>query len=429
VSRLPIRQRLTLAFALAMAVVLAGTGALLYFGLRASLDESIRDGLEARIDDLAAGAAPGPNSDERLTELHRPGQPGRSALSPEELGRVRSGATLLLDRSGVPGLEGRVRLLARSVGTPEGRRLAVVGTSLEDRDEALASLLGQLAVFGPVALLLASLLGYAIASAALRPVEAMRAEAAVISGAEPGRRLPVAPAHDEISRLGSTLNEMLERLEHALARERGFVADASHELRTPLARLQSELELALRRPRSPDELEAAIRSASVETDRLARLADDLLVLARSDQHGLQLRRSMLDAADVAREVAARHGDSSVEVEIEGPLQVSADRARLDQALGNLVANALEHGAKPVLVGAEERDGRIELHVRDAGRGFPGDFLPRAFERFTRADAARTGGGAGLGLAIVDEIARAHGGSAGAANRPGGGADVWISLPR
>jgi two-component system, OmpR family, sensor kinase len=428
VSRLPIRVRLTLAFALAMTVVLAATGALLYLGLRSSLDESIREGLDTRIEDLSAGAAPGPNSDERLTELHRPDRPGRSVLSAEELERVRSGDTVVVERRAA-GLDGRTRLLARAINTPEGHRIAVVGASLEDREEALAGLLGQLALFGPAALLLASLLGYAIATAALRPVEAMRAEATVISAAEPGRRLPVPKARDEISRLGATLNEMLERLEHALARERGFVADASHELRTPLARLQGELELALRRPRSQGELEAAIRVASAETDRLSRLAEDLLVLARSDQQGLQLRRETVRIVEVASGVGARHGDSAVTIDVDGRLELSADRARLEQALGNLVENALEHGAEPVEVGADERDGTVDLHVRDGGPGFPADFLPRAFERFSRADAARSGGGAGLGLAIVGAIARAHGGEAHAANRPGGGADVWISLPR
>ena len=427
-SRLPIRVRLTLAFAVAMAIVLAATGSLLYVGLRSSLDESIRDGLDARIEDLAAGAAPGANSEERLTELHRPERPGRSVLSTEQLGRVRSGKTLVVERR-VGGLEGETRLLARSISTPEGRRIAVVGASLDDREEALAGLLGQLALFGPAALVLASLLGYAIATAALRPVEAMRAEASVISAAEPGRRLPVPQARDEISRLGEKLNEMLERLEQALARERGFVADASHELRTPLARLQGELELALRRPRSPEELEAAIRAASAETDRLSRLAEDLLVLARSDQRGLQLRREPVRIADVAAKAGARHGDSAVTIDVDGRLELSADRVRLEQALRNLVDNALEHGAQPVAVSAEEHDGRVELHVRDAGPGFPNDFLPRAFERFSRVDTARSGGGAGLGLAIVGAIARAHGGEAQAANRPGGGADVWISLPR
>jgi signal transduction histidine kinase len=277
--------------------------------------------------------------------------------------------------------------------------------------------------------MLASLLGYAIASGALRPVEAMRAEAAAITDAEPGRRLPVPSGRDEVARLGETLNEMLVRLEGALARERGFVSDASHELRTPLARLRGELELALRRPRSAEELEDAIRSAAAETERLAELAEDLLVLARSDQAALALRREALSASELARAVAERHSSVQVESGAADGAQVAGDRTRLEQALGNLVENALEHGAEPVRLAVEERNGRVDLHVLDHGPGFPPEFLPKAFERFTRANEARTGGGAGLGLAIVAAIARAHGGAAHAANRPGGGADVWLSLPK
>ena len=136
---------------------------------------------------------------------------------------------------------------------------------------------------GPVALLLASLAGYVLAGAALRPIEAMRRRAQEISTASLDERLPVPAARDEVARLGETLNAMLARIEDGLARERRFVADASHELRTPLALLKTELELALRRARSPEELQAAIESAAGETDRLARMADDLLLLARSDQ--------------------------------------------------------------------------------------------------------------------------------------------------
>jgi two-component system OmpR family sensor kinase len=427
-SRLPIRFRLTIAFAAAMAVVLAVTGALLYLGLRSSLDESIRDGLDARVEDAARGARPGPDTDERLTELHDPAAPSRSVLRRAELERAARGGTVVVDRDGGGSLEGEARLLARGVETPAGRRIVVVGASLDDRNEALSGLVGQLLLFGPVALVLASLLGYAIASGALRPVEAMRAEAAAITDAEPGRRLPVPDARDEVARLGETLNEMLGRLEGALARERAFVSDASHELRTPLARLRGELELALRRPRSPEELEDAIRSAAAETERLAELAEDLLVLARSDQAALALRRDSVTARELAAAVAERHPGIEVEGDAEGT-NVTGDRTRLEQALGNLVENALEHGAGPVRLSVEERNGHVDLHVLDRGPGFPPDFLPRAFERFSRADEARTGGGAGLGLAIVAAIARAHGGEAHAANRPSGGADVWLSLPK
>ena len=453
-SPFPIRVRLTLAFALAMAAVLAAMGAFLYLRLESSLDEALDESLRARLADVAALAARGDHGlreggGARLVEpeesvaqvLDRRGRVvdatagagGRPVLEPDELARTDTRGLLTAERAYVSGLDGRARLLATAV--EDGRRVVVVGASLEDRDETLRGLLAQLAIVGPAALVLASLLGYTLATAALRPVDAMRAEAAAISAAEPGRRLPVPSARDEVARLAETLNGMLERLERALERERAFIADASHELRTPLALLKAELELALRRPRSPAELERALASAAAETDRLARLADDLLVLARSDRGSLPLRREPVPARDVVERVAERFArqaegsDRTIDVEVPDGLRLSADAVRLEQAVGNLVANALRHGRGSIRVSALERNGRVELHVVDEGPGFPREFLPRAFERFGRADEARSGGGAGLGLAIADVIAKAHGGSAHAANRDGGGADVWLSIPK
>lgn len=228
---------------------------------------------------------------------------------------------------------------------------------------------------------------------------------------------------------------MLGRLEGALERERAFVADAGHELRTPLALLKTELELALRRPRSEAELADAIRSAGQETDRLAKLADDLLLLARSDRSQLPLRREQVAVDALLHRVAERFGnraqetDRAIEVEPSEVLEIHADPTRLEQALGNLVQNALNHGRGSVRLSAAAHDGQVELHVRDEGDGFPPSFLPHAFDRFSRADDARSGEGTGLGLTIADAIARAHGGSAHAANSSAGGADVWLSLPR
>jgi len=227
---------------------------------------------------------------------------------------------------------------------------------------------------------------------------------------------------------------MLARLEAAFSRERTFVSDASHELRTPLALLKAELDLALSRPRTSEELGLALRSAAVETDRLSQLAADLLVLARADQERLPLRISTTPAHlildDVQKRFARRAADLGRSVVVEAPsdLAVSVDRMRLEQALINLVENALRHGAGTVLLTAVRSPDAVEVHVMDEGPGFAAGFIPRAFERFSRSDASRSGGGAGLGLSIVDVIARAHGGSAHAGNRPGGGADVWLRLP-
>jgi two-component system OmpR family sensor kinase len=412
-SGLPIRVRLTLAFAVAMAVVLAATGAFVYFRLQSSLDEGIEEALDARLTDAVA--------------LARTGETGRRA---DEEGFT----TIVAGRSSaVPSdrIEGGMRTRGTTVETKLGRRTVLVGASLADRDEALSELLTQLLIVAPIALLLASLLGYWLAGAALRPVEEMRVEAAAISGSEPGRRLPSGRARDEIARLAETLNEMLARLERAIERERSFVADASHELRTPLALLQAELELALRRPRTQAELEEAVRSATAETERLVRLAEDLLVLAQSDNGRLPLRRGPVrtdELLDTVREAFRPRADAAgrpIEIEADA-IVLDADRLRLEQALGNLVDNALRHGAGAIRLDAVEHDGRVELHVRDEGPGLPPDFLPHAFERFSRADAARTSGGAGLGLALASAIAEAHGGTAQAASRT---ADIWLSIPK
>jgi two-component system OmpR family sensor kinase len=414
-SRLPIRLRLTLAFALAMAGVLAATGAFLYFRLAASLDEGIDENLEVLFEQAAAdvqrgrpiGDTPIP-ADERFIQV----------IAPD--GRVLETTPR--------GFDGPARTLERPVVSPEGRVVVVVGASLEDRNETLRGFLAELLLIGPAALLVASLLGYALATAALRPVEAMRSEAAAISAAEPGRRLPLSRARDEIRRLGETLNAMLGRLEGALERERGFVADASHELRTPLALLKTELELAIRHPRSAGEHEQALRSAADETDRLIRLAEDLLVLARSDQGRLALRREPVAVAELLGNVARRFGGSVSARPAPDGLTLVGDEVHLAQALGNLVDNALRHGARAVELTAVSENGAVELHVLDDGPGFPPEFLPRAFERFSRPDEARSGAGAGLGLALAQAIAVAHGGSAAAANRSGRGADVWLAIP-
>jgi heavy metal sensor kinase len=453
--RLPIRLRLTLAFVAAMTLVLAGTGAFVYFRMENALNNSVDQGLRSRASDLSALVR---QSDEGLTEAgHSPlterGENIAQILSPDgsvidATPRFRtrpllSGAerrrslrgTLFLERPHMAGFDAPVRLLAAPASARRKRLIVVVGAPLDDKREALQSLLLLLALGGPVALLLASVAAYGVTAAALRPVESMRREAGEVSVSEPGRRLPVSPARDEIGRLGETLNDMLARLEAAFARERTFVSDASHELRTPLAILRTELELALGHGRTREELEAAVQSAAEETDRLTQLAEDLLVIARSDQGRLPVREEQVPAADLlegARErfaERAAESDRAIRLDGDSAAVVVADRQRVDQALTNLVENALRHGEGEVLLSAEERDGTVELHVRDEGPGFPSGFLPNAFERFTRADPGRSGGGAGLGLAIVAVIAAAHGGAASAQNRPDGGADVWVSLRR
>ena len=455
-DRLPIRLRLTLAFTGVMAVVFVGAGLFIRFSLIHDLDASILQSLQTRAADVGAlateagGESPGLGQSPlteggavlaqvltrdgrivdatpllRTTPLATPRELAAAAISP-----------VLVDRRSVPGIAGRARLLVTPALNGDGSPLVVaVGTALDERDEAIRNLTVLLAIGGPIALLLASAAGYGVAAAALRPVEDMRRRAAEISGGGHGERLPVSPSHDEIRRLGDTLNEMLARIDAALAHERAFVADASHELRTPLAILKTELELALRGERSAEELRAAVASAQEETDRLTRLAEDLLVIARADTSGLPVHREPLIVRQLLGGVRGRF---SARAEAEGRVltvvagddeTVVADRMRLEQALSNLVENALRHGQGTVELWARADATTIELHAPDGGAGPPLEFLSQAFERFSRADPARGRGGAGLGLAIVRAVARAHGGDADLRILPDdAGFDAWISLP-
>jgi signal transduction histidine kinase len=312
-------------------------------------------------------------------------------------------------------------------------RFASELNNAQKRSESLEDLLQLLLLSGPVALVLASFAAYWVAAAALHPVEAMRARAATISAAEPGERLPVPPSHDEVARLGTTLNAMLERLGEALEHERAFVADASHELRTPLAILRTELDLALAEGRSPEELRAALASAAEETDRLTQLAEDLLTIAQTERGELPLRLERIELREVLdgvrRRFSRRAEEEGREIAVGGPAQeIRADRLRIDQAVGSVVDNALRYGAGEVSISlAAAANETVEVRVRDHGPGFPPDFLARAFERFSRA--GRSDGGSGLGLAIVRTVTRAHGGEASAANAEDGGAEVRLTLPR
>jgi signal transduction histidine kinase len=198
--------------------------------------------------------------------------------------------------------------------------------------------------------------------------------------------------------------------------------------------MKTEIELALAEPQSIEALQAALRSAGDETDRVAQLAEDLLLLARADAGALPIRRAPILASELLGGVATRYErrarDASRSIAVVAPpdLTILADRLRLEQALANLVDNALRYGEGTIELRAVEGE-RIELHVGDEGPGFPAGFLDHAFERFSRADEARSRGGAGLGLSIVAAIAQAHAGEAKAANRSGGGADVMLALPR
>lgn len=441
---LRIRTRLTLASAGLVAVILLAAGVFVYVRLESDLREAVDAGLRSRAD--------------ALLSLGDPTLPTASMIESDEAFAqiLSSDGDVLESTSGVTGAAAEpgdvpvarfddtaVRTVeevvpARVLLVPlDDGRVLVVGASLEDQEEALARLATLLLVGGPAALGLVVIVVWLIVGAALSPVEAMRSEAAAISASEPDRRLPVGETDDELARLGRTLNEMLERLQDALERERRFVDDASHELRTPLANLKAELDLSLRRSRTIGELEAALRSAAEETDRLVRLAEDLLVLARAKGGKLPVRREQVDAAALVRDIVAtfegRASERGVALhdEAEDGLRANLDPLRMRQAIGNLIDNALRQTPRGgrVSVALARANGDLTISVTDSGAGFSPEFLADAFEPFTRDEPARTraDGGVGLGLAIVRAIAEAHSGSAEARNTEHG-AEVILRLP-
>jgi signal transduction histidine kinase len=393
-----------------MAILLTATGVFVHLRLQSTLDTAVQASLRAHAADVAAlaqqadsglaDAKLGAGAQPQLAQIvdasgrvidATPGLPLRPLISHAALDHARRGGSVRRDV--LVADDQPVRLLAVAIVAQDQPVVAVVGQSLEEHNRAIDDLTAVLLLGGPAALLLASLAGYALTAAALRPVEVMR------------------------------------------RRERTFIADASHELRSPLTMLRTELELMARDKPSGADLQAATASAIEETERLGRLADDLLLLTRADSDRFELRLTPVSAGVLAGDAAARarRRPSAVGIRIDvrdvadGPL-VMADPDRAGQALDNMLDNALRYAAGEVELTSRISGSRVEIHVRDDGPGFPPAFLPRAWERFSRADAARTDDGAGLGLAIIRTIAERHGGKADAANRPGGGADVWISLP-
>jgi signal transduction histidine kinase len=316
--------------------------------------------------------------------------------------------------------------------------VAVAGVSLEAYDATQSQVVRGLAIGGGAFTGIAGLGAYWLARAALSPVERLRRQAAAISGRGDDAVLDVPRTKDEVAALAGTMNDLLSRLRQALERERAFVADASHELRSPLAILRGELELAGRPGRRMGELTDAVRTAAEEADRLARITDDLLVLARGDAGRLDLQLADTDLAALLGRSAALAGPRlaaagvTCHIDVTAGIQAHIDPDRIRQAADNLLANAARFApaGSAIVLAAWEDGPDLRIEVRDDGPGFPQDFLPHAFERFRRPDTARSrnDGGAGLGLAIVQAICAAHGGRATAFNKPGGGAVVSLWLP-
>jgi two-component system OmpR family sensor kinase len=451
---MPIRIRLGLLFAAVTLTLIAVGGFFFVRSFRVGLESSLEPGLRTQL--LA------------LTQSVRAGLPsaglgneGDGALrSRDEVAQVldltghlvattrEAGNRPVIGGSVVAAARGRqvftnvvavkepepFRVLAAPISTPDGRRILVVATSLEATNEAVARVRRALLVGGGVAVAVAGIGGWFLASAALRPVERLRREAAEISEHDSHARLQVPTTHDEIAALATTMNALLENLHNALGQQRAFVADAGHELRTPLGVLRTELELARRPQRTRAQLEDAIDHAAGETDRLADLTEELLLLARSDElAGSRAEATallpVLEQSATAVRARARAADVTVAVVGDPTVRAAIAPTLLRRAVDNLLDNAVRYSPSSGVVTVRVRRANSDavVEVIDDGPGFPPEFLPHAFERFRRADDARSrdDGGSGLGLAIVLAVARSHGGSAEAANRSPRGAAVSV----
>ena len=469
-TRRGIRVRLTLWYLLVLAIVLALFGGGVYFALRESLDDGLEASVRSRSDALlgvvrleaggpvlpesVVNAAPIPDDDGDFDDdlddeqfartWDRSGNvisdaggadaevPARRNVVLPVIGGTERWATL-------PGDDAGFLVLIRPI-VADGQVVGVleVGQSHEEIDETLGALLIILLVATPITLVLAGVGGLLIAGRALAPVDSVTRLARRISAEDLSARLNLDLPDDELGRLARTFDEMIARLEGAFRRQRQFTGDASHELRTPLTALKGQVEVALARPRAPEEYQSVLIAVNEEVDRLIHLVGSLLTLARADAGEIPLAREPISLGDAiagaveqVEQLAGQRGISVVQE--PGPeITIQADESLLLQLLLNLLDNAIKYtaGGGHVRVSWAVDGESVFVTVSDSGIGIDAEHLPHVFERFYRVDTARTRaeGGTGLGLAISRWIAEAHDGEISAASTPGHGSSFTVRLP-
>jgi signal transduction histidine kinase len=321
------------------------------------------------------------------------------------------------------GEEDPFAVVVRGVRGPDGDAVVISAQSLESADRANTVLIRLLALGYPVLLLLVAATSYWLTGRALAPVEAMRRQVAGITATDLTARVPVPPSHDQVAQLAVTMNATLDRLAAATEAQRRFVADASHELRSPLATIRAAHEVAAVHPEIAD-WSMVQADVLAEVGRLEKLVDDLLFLARSDERGLPPERGEVDLDDLVDDEACRlRRTTQLRIVVrQRPVRVTGDRHQLARVLRNLTDNAARYAATCVELRLSSHNGEAVLEIVDDGPGIPPEERERVFDRFVRLDASRerSAGGAGLGLAIARELARAHGGDLVAVNARRGG---------
>jgi signal transduction histidine kinase len=444
-----VRVRTTALATLVVGVSLLVGGIALVVGLRVALtdgvESSIRQQAEAAAEVLANGGTPGLLArDDEDTVAQVLDADGRVVVaSPALEGEARRDPLLADPAAGsqakveVPGREHRFLAVAMPADTPVGRRSVIVAGSLEEAVEAAEIVTGLLALGLPLLLAVVAFTTWRVVGRALAPVEAIRTTAEGVSAADLSGRVPVPATGDEVAKLGATMNNMLDRLQRAQVRQRRFVSDASHELRSPVATIRQHAEVALEHPGriGRDALADTVRTEAL---RLQRLVDDLLLLARADEHTVALHRRPLDVDDIVLD-EVRRLQATTELEIDATAvsagAVDGDADALRRVVRNLLDNAARHATRRIAVALTEGAGTVQLVVEDDGPGVPPDERGRVFERFVRLDDARARdhGGSGLGLAIVAELVAAHDGTvtigdATLGDAALGGARIEVTLP-
>jgi signal transduction histidine kinase len=392
--------------------------------------ETVADQIEARLP--LARIPLGSDDDEIVQILSSEGEVLASSrdLSDEPLARLAPGET---ERLSVPFDDDPFLAVAVAADQSQGDYTVVVGHTLDSVVESTTALASLLVVGVPALLILVGVVTWRVVGRALAPVESIRSEVDVISSAELHRRVPVPHSTDEVARLAATMNRMLGRLEEGQTRERRFVSDASHELRSPVATIRQHAEVALAHPdgSSTEDLATLVLA---EGRRLQRLVEDLLLLARMDEGASDGRREIVDLDDIVFAEIDRitqSTDMRMDASRVSAARVVGDSKQLVRLVVNLIDNAVQHARTSIAIALQEEGEEAVLQVDDDGLGIPPSDRTRIFERFVRREEARDrdSGGAGLGLAIVSEVAVHHGGSARATESPLGGARFEVRLPR
>lgn len=443
-QRLGLRARLLLIGVLGVAAALAIGSVALYTVLTLVSFRNLDDSGAATAADVAAlveqGRLPDPipvtgnqivqvvDSRDRVVSASVNADRLTALLLPRELDRALAGARVEVPGSRV-GLDSPLRVLAVDAGTGDARSTVVVAQQFDYIEHSQRILKLTLLAIYPLLLAALALIAWRIMGAALRPVDALRSSADRISGTGQDLRLPVPSTGDEIQALAATLNSMLDRLAASRARQRSFVADAAHELRSPLASMQTQLEIADRLGEGTQ----ASHDLQEEVLRMSALVEDLLTLARFDGEALSAEAlEPVDLRPIVQEVVGRYDDARVPVVALTP-DSSLVRGRpqdLRRVLANLVDNAVRHATSLVEVSLSADGPDIVLMISDDGPGIAETDRERAFERFTRLDAARDrdAGGSGLGLAIVRELVDRLGGRVRLERSPLGGLSARVTLP-